>query len=82
MNQYRKLVVALVGAGVMIGSEVFGWKHLVGMEDAIVTSIVTLLTAVGVWMVPNAPSPTADVDAAAKQAAKEVLERLRSDKRR
>lgn len=82
MSQYRKLIVALVGALVMVGVEVFGWSQLAGMEDSIVTAVVTLLTAAGVWAVPNTTTPTAEAQDVAKEAAKEVLARLRGDRRR
>lgn len=61
MSSYRKLIAALVGAlliglntifGIGDGTSIFG----IG-ADQIVNTIVGVLTAVGVFAVPNEPEP-------------------------
>ena len=74
MQKYRKVIVALVGAFVLIASEEFGAGHLIGMEDQLVNGIITMLTAFGVWRVPNAPPRNIP-----KETAKIVLDELRKD---
>jgi len=76
MSKYRKVIVAIVGALVLILSEKAGLEQLVGMEDEIVNAIITLLTAAGVWAVPNSPPPKS----LAKEAAQEVLDQLKAGK--
>lgn len=48
LARYRKTIVALVGAGIVIAS-----RHL-GPGNALVVDIETLATALGVYAVPNA----------------------------
>ena len=53
MSQYRKLIVAVIGA-VIIGLDQFlGLSIGIGAEE-IVNFAVPILTAVGVWAAPNA----------------------------
>lgn len=55
MNQYRKLVAALVGAATEAVA--------LGLLDAKALSIVVaFLTALGVYAVPNAPVDTVDIE--------------------
>jgi hypothetical protein len=50
LGKYAKLVTALAGAGVVIIGRAFG------VDSAVYLDVVTLLTALGVWAVPNAAS--------------------------
>ena len=52
MNQYRKLIVALVGVGLMLLKEQVG-LDLSAQEVAISDMIIAALTAAGVYAVPN-----------------------------
>ena len=57
MSKYNKFIVALVGA-VVAGVTAFTGFDLEGAgltTEAIVAIIVPLLTALGVWAVPNTP---------------------------
>jgi len=59
LPQVRKLVVAAVGLGLLVASSVFG-QDVTGASDeavAVFDAAVALLTAVGVYQVPNDPSP-------------------------
>jgi hypothetical protein len=47
VERYRKLIVAAVGAGVVVVGQ------LVGVDSDIYTSVVALATALGVYAVPN-----------------------------
>ena len=51
MNQYRKLIAAIVGVGVLLAQR-YG-LDLSGQEGALVDVLVSIATAVGVWAVPN-----------------------------
>lgn len=58
LAQVRKLFVALIGAGTIIAAEFLG-DQAFGLNDDLVSifdSVVALLTAFGVFQVPNAPS--------------------------
>ena len=64
MSSYRKLIAAVVGALLIGLNAVFGigdGTSIFGIEaDQIVSTIVGVLTAVGVFAVPNEPeSPSA-----------------------
>lgn len=52
MNAYRKLIVAVVGVGLMLLADNVG-IDLSAQESAIVEMIIGGLTAAGVWAVPN-----------------------------
>jgi hypothetical protein len=47
MSKYAKFITAAIGAGVAICAEL-------GVDEAWVTIAVTFLTAIGVYVVPNA----------------------------
>lgn len=49
INQHRKFLIALAGAVVAILG-----RHL-GLANPLYVDVVTLLTAVGVYSVPNTP---------------------------
>lgn len=51
MSSINKAIVAVVGAGVAIAA-VAGFD----VDDETATAVVTLLTAVAVYLVPNKPS--------------------------
>lgn len=51
MSQYNKLIAAAVGLVVLLGSQ-FG-LDLTAQQDAIVQVVVAVLTAFGVYQVPN-----------------------------
>jgi uncharacterized membrane protein len=57
MTKYRKLVMAIVGLAVLvIGPDFLG---VVGVEidpGRVTEIIIGILTAIGVWAVPNTPS--------------------------
>jgi len=53
MSKYRKLIVAGVGFGVMIGTDVFGLTALAGIEQDIVNVVVTILTLIGIERATN-----------------------------
>lgn len=58
---YRKLIVALVGAGVIIATQL-GLAVPDVLDDDVIAigdSVISLLTAYGVFRVPNAPLPPA-----------------------
>jgi len=54
MNQYRKLIVAVVGLAVLFVKRRYG-LDLDGTEDLIADVIINGLIAWGVYRVPNAP---------------------------
>jgi len=56
MSKYRKLLVAVVGLVVLFLTEYAGIRGMLGMEENIVTMIVSALTAAGVWVAPNEAS--------------------------
>jgi uncharacterized membrane protein len=56
LAKYRKTVVALTGAAVVVATQVAGVTVAEGVSDAVVgvfDSVVVLLTALGVRQVPN-----------------------------
>jgi hypothetical protein len=54
LRPYRKLVVALIGAALMAIQQFYPLDFLVGVTgDQALDAIVPLLTAFGVWAVPN-----------------------------
>ncbi|WPZ36697.1 hypothetical protein T8K17_11180 [Thalassobaculum sp. OXR-137] len=54
LRPYRKLIVALVGAALVIIQQVYPLDLLVGVTaDQALEAVVPLLTAFGVWAVPN-----------------------------
>ena len=55
MSKYRKLIVAILGV-VIIAAQQFGGIDLGLTGDQILTFAVPILTALGVWAVPNAPA--------------------------
>lgn len=59
MSKYRKALVALVGAAVLIAGQ-FGLVLPDGVPEevgVVFDGVVALLTAFGVFQVPNAPEP-------------------------
>lgn len=52
MNHYRKLIVAVVGVGLMLLNQHIG-LDLTSNETAIVDIVIGALTAAGVYAVPN-----------------------------
>lgn len=54
MSNYRKLIAAIVGVLLMLVNDRFG-LDLTGMKPEITNAVIGLLTAVGVWAVPNTP---------------------------
>lgn len=54
MSRYRKLIVAVLGAGLIALDTFLGVSIAVGAEQ-LVDSVVPILTAFGVWAVPNDP---------------------------
>lgn len=55
MDKYRKLIAAAVGLIFMLVATLTDFKIPVGETD-VVNIIVMVLTAIGVWAVPNAPT--------------------------
>ena len=52
MSKYRKLIVAVLGAVIIAVDQFFGVS--VGFDaEQIVTTVIPLLTAVGVWRASN-----------------------------
>lgn len=56
MSAYRKLIAAVVGVLVMLAHRYLG-IDLAGLEPALIDGAIALLTAIGVWAVPNDPLP-------------------------
>lgn len=52
MSKYRKLIVAVIGAVIIAADQFFGISIGLGAEE-IINFAVPILTAVGVWGVPN-----------------------------
>jgi hypothetical protein len=50
----RKLVVAIVGLALLLVHQHFG-LDLLGMEPVIVDTVIAILTAIGIYTVPNEP---------------------------
>ena len=57
MTKYNKLFVALIGVAVMLLKDHVG-VDLSAMEPELVNTLVGLLTAFGVWAVPNTQPAT------------------------
>ena len=57
MDKIRKLIVAVIGLLIMVADDFFGISVGVGAEG-IADVIVAILTAFGIWAVPN-EQPTA-----------------------
>jgi hypothetical protein len=55
MEQYRKLIAALVGLALLLGAK-YG-VDLTSQQGALVDLLLALGTAFGVWAVPNTPPP-------------------------
>ena len=53
VQQYRKLIVALIGAAIIAIDTFAGFSVNIGAE-AVMTFVVPILTALGVWKVSNA----------------------------
>lgn len=54
MQNYRKLIVALIGAAMIAADQFFGISLGFGAEEAM-NVLIPILTAFGVWAVPNTP---------------------------
>ena len=52
MKKYKKLAVAVIGALLLAGSDIFG-IDLPFTADSIYNTVVAIATAVGVWGVSN-----------------------------
>lgn len=52
MNRYRKLIVAVLGAALIALDDLFGFSLAYNAEQ-IVDILIPVLTAFGVWGVPN-----------------------------
>ena len=55
MSKYGKLLAAAVGLVAMALNDVWGISNFVGMEEIVGQVIISVLTALGVWGVSNAP---------------------------
>lgn len=53
---YRKLIVALIGAAVIAADQFFGFSADWFQAENVMTVLVPILTALGVWAVPNTPA--------------------------
>ncbi len=53
LNNYRKLIVAALGVAVMWANTYFGVD--IGTAGPLTDAIIAILTAAGVWAVPNTP---------------------------
>lgn len=56
ISAYRKVIAAVVGLALLMLNKYVG-IDLLGMETTLVDAIITALTAIGVWAVPNAEKP-------------------------
>jgi hypothetical protein len=54
MSHYRKLIAAIIGVALMLLHRHLG-LDLTGLEPVIIDTVIAILTAVGVWAVPNEP---------------------------
>lgn len=54
MSQYNKLIVALIGVAVMLLKDQVG-LDLSALEPTLVDAVIGVLTAIGVFAVPNKP---------------------------
>lgn len=55
MEAYRKLIAAVVGVGALLIFKYLNFD-IAPWADQIVEGVIALLTAVGVWAVPNKPA--------------------------
>ncbi len=53
LGKYGKLLTAVIGLVALALNDVWGISALIGMEEVIGNGLVALLTAFGVWAVPN-----------------------------
>ena len=53
---YRKLIVALIGALLIAVDQFLGFS-LSWEAEQVVNTVIPVLTALGVWVVPNDPAP-------------------------
>lgn len=53
---YRKLIVALIGAAVIAADQFFGFSADWFQAENVMTVLVPILTALGVYWVPNTPA--------------------------
>lgn len=70
LRPYRKLIVALIGAALTIVQQFYPLDFLIGVSaDQAFEVVVPLLTAFGVYAVPNAPASTSLAPASPRLAA-------------
>lgn len=55
MSNYRKLIVAFVGLGLMLAHRHWGFD-LTGLEPQITDAVIAAMTAFGIWRFPNSPT--------------------------
>ncbi len=55
MNQYRKLIVAVLGLGALYAQNHFGYD-LGPYVDQVADLLISAATAYAVWQAPNAPA--------------------------
>ena len=53
---YRKLIVALLGAAIIAADQFFGFSAEWFQAENVMTVLVPILTSAGVWALPNTPS--------------------------
>ncbi len=56
LSNYRKLIVAVLGAVIIAVDQFFGFSADWLNVDGVMAVVVPILTAFGVWAVPNTPS--------------------------
>lgn len=56
LREYRKLIVALLGAAIIAADQFFGFSAEWLEAENVMTVLVPILTAFGVWAVPNSPA--------------------------
>lgn len=52
MNRYRKAIVAVVGVGALLALRIYEIE-MIGIDAVVMETIVSALTAFGVYQVPN-----------------------------
>jgi hypothetical protein len=55
LANYRKLLVAVLGAAIIAADQFFGFSAEWFQAENVMTVLVPILTAVGVWALPNTP---------------------------